>query len=601
MGSLTSESVLIIICIISKNVKDMDIKELKEYVDAKVKENGRQEITGPVLNKVLNSAIDTLSDTATAEVAEAVAKLEGEVTAEATARETADNTLQSAIDAEASARESADTAITSRVAKLEGIPVAKGTGEGALVASNLANTSSGKYSFAEGDVTKAEQRGSHAEGASTTASAIGAHAEGESTTASGRASHSEGYMSTASGKYAHAEGTNGKAEGTASHVEGDSNTASGEHSHAEGYGTKATNYSAHCEGSRSIASGYGAHSEGYMTEASGEYSHCEGKGTVTAVAGGHAEGLYNEDDSNLIHSVGVGANYSSGSGRKNAEAIYTNGKKYVYGIGNYNGTKASIASGAKDVATVIGEATVHIASTDNPHKVTASQVGASTPAEVTSAIATHNTASNAHSDIREEVANCVKLAGASEQTITGELSIKCSDDSIVSVKRDELGVALTGKSTLEDDYLTIALTIDEPAYDAGIYNGVQIAPVDNMVVAGDRKLAFIIEANQRPSVRYNDEESYDLAYITEVPIIRQLSDNENINNLRTANVASYYHNANKTISGTLPDSVSKADRFRLEVLPLGDSYVEQRMTVPTNGTVAVYSRVWNGSSWGAWV
>ena len=367
----------------------MNINELKEYVDAKIKENGRQEITGPILNKVLNSAIDTLDDTASAEVAEAVEK------------------LQSAIDSEASTRESADTAIAEAVEKLQAIPIAKGTGEGSLRAGNLANSASGKYACAEGDLTKAEQRGAHAEGASTIANAIGTHAEGESTTASGRASHAEGYMSKTSGKYSHSEGF--------------LCDATGESGHAEGYLCKAIGERSHAEGSQSAATGTN--------------SPAEGTSTIASTSGAHAEGIYNEDDDKLIHSVGIGRGDSA---RKNAEAIYTDGKKYIYGVGDYDGTKASIANGAKDVATVVNEIT--------PQKTTA-----------------------------------------------------------------------------------------------------------------------------------------------------------DIDTLTTAKIAPYYHNASTTISGTLPDGVTNADRFRLEVLPLGDSYVEQRMTVPTNGSVAVYTRIWSGSSWGAWI
>ena len=350
---LTSESDLIIICIISKNVKDMDIKELKEYVDAKIKENGRQEITGPILNKVLNSAIDTLDDTASAEVTEAVETLQNAIDSEASTRESADKALNGAVVAEASTRESADTAITSRVEKLEAIPIAKGTGVGSVLVNSVdSNQSGGKYSFSVGEYSNASAECS---------SAIGSYC-------------------SAYGKFSFCAGQGCATLGN--------------------YGIALGNHT---------ISGYSA----------GAVALCN----------------YNEDDTDLIHSVGIG---SGDSARKNAEAIYTDGKTYVYGVGGYDGTKASIASGAKDVATVASELALQ--------KTTA-----------------------------------------------------------------------------------------------------------------------------------------------------------NIDTLTTAQIAPYYHNASTTISGTLPDGVTTADRFRLEVLPLGDSYVEQRMTVPTNGSVAVYTRIWNGSSWGGWV
>ena len=407
----------------------MDIKELKEYVDAKIKENGRQEITGPILNKVLNSAIDTLDDTASAEVTEAVETLQNAIDSEASTRESADTAitsrvaeavekLQGAIDSEASMRESADTAITSAVEKLQGAidseATARETADNAIT-SRVAEA----VEKLEGEVTAEASARTTADNvlneAVTALQAI--------PIAKGAANYSLLLNKT----------TNKAAHGAI--AAGSDTVAGGDFSFACGTACIANGMMSHAEGDTTQANGSASHAEGYMTKASGSFAHSEGKATVTAVEGGHAEGIYNEDDTNLIHSVGIG---SGDSARKNAEAIYTDGKKYIYGVGGYDGTKASIANGAKDIATVVNEIT--------PQKTTA-----------------------------------------------------------------------------------------------------------------------------------------------------------DIDTLTTAQIAPYYHNASTTISGTLPDGVTTADRFRLEVLPLGDAYVEQRMTVPTNGSVAVYTRVWNGSSWGAWV
>lgn len=167
----------------------------------------------------------------------------------------------------------------------------------------------------------------------------------------------------------------------------------------------ATNVNSFAFGNYCYARGAHSFATGVATYANNFASHSEGLSTETSTQAGHCQGQYNEDDTDLMDSVGIGYAPIDGSNyvRKNAEATYLDGRKYIINVGGYDGTKASIASGAKDVATVAGEATAHIASTDNPHKVTASQIGASTPAEVTSAIATHNTATDSHSDIRDLV------------------------------------------------------------------------------------------------------------------------------------------------------------------------------------------------------
>ncbi len=128
------------------------------------------------------------------------------------------------------------------------------------------------------------------------------------------------------------------------------NQATGKHSMAEGKSTSATNTSAHSEGSATTASGDSSHSEGHSTVASGISSHSEGLFTQTATKGGHSQGTYNEDDTDAIHTIGIG---TSDIARKNSEIVYTSGKKYLYGVGGYDGTKSSIANGAKSIQEVL--------------------------------------------------------------------------------------------------------------------------------------------------------------------------------------------------------------------------------------------------------
>ena len=58
--------------------------------------------------------------------------------------------------------------------------------------------------------------------------------------------------STSSGGYSHAEGNSTKASGMCSHAEGNETTASGDTSHAEGSGTKASSENQHVQGKYNI-------------------------------------------------------------------------------------------------------------------------------------------------------------------------------------------------------------------------------------------------------------------------------------------------------------------------------------------------------------
>ena len=100
--------------------------------------------------------------------------------------------------------------LVTKIAKAVGngtwLPVRKGSGDTGSIEIGEC-TSSGSYSFAEGEMTIAEGIADHAEGSYTRASGSNSHAEGNNTTTEGYGSHAEGGYTTVSGVYAHAQGT----------------------------------------------------------------------------------------------------------------------------------------------------------------------------------------------------------------------------------------------------------------------------------------------------------------------------------------------------------------------------------------------------------
>ena len=217
------------------------------------------------------------------------------------------------------------------------------------------NQAMGQSSHAEGNTTKALGNFSHSEGRDTVAYGIESHAEGSATNAIGATSHAEGYKTYAYGENSHVEGeetitgdSNDSSKGKNAHAEGQYTKAIGNFSHAQNYRTEAFGAESHAEGSRTKAHGVTSHAEGYLTETYGENSHGEGEGTKTTNNNEHAQGQYNVSNlGKTIHSVGIG---TSGSNRKNAHEITNDGKHYILGVGNYDGTNPSDAS---DVATCL--------------------------------------------------------------------------------------------------------------------------------------------------------------------------------------------------------------------------------------------------------
>lgn len=273
------------------------------------------------------------------------------------------------------------------------LPLQTGSGSNSIMHINAAEAS-GSNSFAEGTGTTAAGSGSHAEGKEsqtgvaahhahseglrTQATQQQAHAEGSDTVASGAQSHAEGSGTQASGTRSHAEGSGTHAAGSSSHAEGHECVAEGAQSHAEGYRSKAvvtiahaegseteaTGGASHAEGSKSIAAGAGSHAEGVSTSAAGYSSHAEGQFTRTKNRAEHAEGYYNLSvQGKTVHSVGIGNGDSEdpaqGKHRKNAEEIHTDGRKFIIGIGGYDGTN-STDENTKSVQEVMDDLDVNL-------------------------------------------------------------------------------------------------------------------------------------------------------------------------------------------------------------------------------------------------
>ena len=143
-------------------------------------------------------------------------------------------------------------------------------------AAGNASDATGQNAFAEGWGTLASGNQSHAEGNQTIASAPQAHAEGWGTQAANKCAHAEGDETIASGLYSHAEGEKSQAVENYAHAEGKGSIAAGAQSHAEGNSTKTFGNQSHAEGYCSQAIGNGAHAEGDSTVAYAPYSHAEG-------------------------------------------------------------------------------------------------------------------------------------------------------------------------------------------------------------------------------------------------------------------------------------------------------------------------------------
>ena len=166
----------------------------------------------------------------------------------------------------------------------------------------------------------------------------------------------------------------------------------GERSVAEGYEVTASGTTSHAEGDSTTAYGSSAHAEGELSTAWGPHSHAEGYDTQTQNSGEHAQGRCNISHTGAnaadqtLSSIGIGGGNRD---RKNAVETMRDGKTFIYGLGGYDGTNPT--NGVKDLATAIeGKANAadipEWAKAPTKPTYTASEVGATTPADVTAAI-----------------------------------------------------------------------------------------------------------------------------------------------------------------------------------------------------------------------
>ena len=96
-----------------------DFSALKTAIQANIRTNGNEEITGAILQDILLSMVSTMGDGAINALAEAlqaeITNRQNAVGGEATARQDADSALSGRINGEATARGEADTALSGRI------------------------------------------------------------------------------------------------------------------------------------------------------------------------------------------------------------------------------------------------------------------------------------------------------------------------------------------------------------------------------------------------------------------------------------------------------------------------------------------------------
>lgn len=241
--------------------------------------------------------------------------------------------------------EGGETAVMADMAHADGYKTVVELGADGAHAEGNGTIADAKYSHVEGRQTKTYGEGAHAEGTETEAHEDYSHAEGNSTKSKGLYSHTEGISTETNAAGAHAEGFETHANNECSHAEGHGAVASGIYAHAEGWVANAIGEAAHAEGQNTRAHQIGSHSEGNNTDAKGPYSHAEGIGTKTkeGIAGQHVEGYYNKETDSL-KVIGCG---TSDDDRKNAVEVTQDGRVFVKGVGNFDGTNSNEAADLK--------------------------------------------------------------------------------------------------------------------------------------------------------------------------------------------------------------------------------------------------------------
>ena len=263
--------------------ESQSVDELEE-VDSLVGVNSLPAMRG---TEVVVAPISLLGAPAQAAAAEALAAKAGAEAAAASAGTAADNADEKAQAAQAAAA-AAQTAVAGAV-------LVGGEGEGSVVHKDGYNSATGSRSVALGSNNTVT-----------------------------------GNLGVALGSGNNVSGARGFASGDTNVVEGNDAVAIGDDNHAVGNNSFADGHSNYAEGSSS-------HAEGKYTTAEGNYSHAEGYRTTAVGESSHAQGKWNVGNNDTVDEVGIGTGTSN---RKNAEETKTDGKKYIIGIGGYDGTNA---------------------------------------------------------------------------------------------------------------------------------------------------------------------------------------------------------------------------------------------------------------------
>lgn len=302
----------------SQSVDELEEVDTLDGVDSLPAMKGDAVVRAPL--SLLGVPATKAAATATAAAAaanEAAEKADGSATA-------ADKAASSAKDAAESAQKVVDAAV-----------VVSGEGTKSVTQDGNDNVASGENSVVFGLSNTASGQNSVALGFSNTVEGGNSVVAGNANHVTGSYSVAMGQSNTVSGANSAAFGEDNQATGKESIALGDENTASGNNAIAEGHLT--------------VASGSSSHSEGNSTESAGKYSHAEGHGTKALGEASHAQGQYNVGNADTLDEMGMG---TSDTERKNAEETKTDGKKYITGIGGYDGTNAG-GEGVKSVQEVL--------------------------------------------------------------------------------------------------------------------------------------------------------------------------------------------------------------------------------------------------------
>jgi len=322
----------------------------------------------------------------------------------------------------------------------------------------------GDYSHAEGNNTRAVGLYSHAEGVDTVAYGDASHAEGTVfegdvgnllTTAYGYGSHAEGLGTVASGSYSHAEGASSgdadynyilTAKGVGSHAEGISTTSIGEYSHAEGNFTIAQGDYSHAEGRRAQTVGTGSHAEGQYTIAYGNFSHAEGNGTIASGSYQHVQGQYNITSSAqgaFIHGNGTADNARS-------NLIFASGSEVqITGSLKVSGSITGSLFGTSSFAQTASYAPSYLPLTGGTIAGNLAVAGTASIAYLNvtfeSASVVYSSGSNIFGDATNDIQtlNGTVIVSGSQQ-ITGSLTVSSSNNTQLLVGTNSLFISSSG-------------------------------------------------------------------------------------------------------------------------------------------------------------